>query len=164
MNGKEDLPSPTSKGDIPLNNCGTCASVISYISQLEKRIPPPACAKCRLCNFHKIVSFLSEIILLCPPASKRHKIFMSFACPRLPIRKAKSRKIIQHTTINCTSNLRFCQYFPPIFVVNKFPFFVSQTKNSAGAPPHCFPMKKKKFIKRRFLPTNELCRCSFSKA
>ena len=77
MNGKEDLPSPTSKGDIPLNNCGTCASVISYISQLEKRIPPPACAKCRLCNFHKIVSFPPEMILSCPPAIKRHE----FSCP-----------------------------------------------------------------------------------
>ena len=163
MNGKEDLPSPTSKGDIPLNNCGTCASVISYISQLEKRIPPPLVQNADCAIFIKLSPFFWKWFYL-PTGKQRTQNFYALWLPRLPIRKAESRKIIQHTTINCTSNLRFCQYFPPIFVVNKFPFVVSQTKNSAGAPPHCFPMKKKKFIKRRFLPTNELCRCSFSKA
>ena len=81
MNGKERLPSSTSKRDIPLNNCGTCASVISYISQLEKRIPPPACAKCRLCNFHKIVSFLLEMILSAHRQAKNTKLLCPLIAP-----------------------------------------------------------------------------------
>ena len=115
MNGKENLPSSTSKGDIPLNNCGYCASVISYISQLEKRIPPPACAKCRLCNFHKIVSFLSEIILPCPPANERHE----FSCPLIaPPSDNEGEKPQNHPTYYDELYIKFAllSIFPADFV------------------------------------------------